>query len=92
MTKLLKIGLCFFFLSQNIEYNFNSRLVYEVTDLKNQKKNRIVTYFINEQDNSYNAFQNSISSKQNEVTFVDQNGIYWKGEIKTEDLNKPKIT
>lgn len=92
MTNLLKIGLCFFFLSQTYEYNFNRRLTYEVIDLKNQQNNRIVTYLINEQDNSYNAIQNNILSTQNEIIFVDQNGIYWKGQIKTEDLNKPRIT
>ncbi len=92
MTNLIKIGLCFFFLSQTYEYNFNRRLTYEVTDLKNQQNKRIITYLINEQDNSYNAFQNNILSNQNEITFVDQNGIYWKGQIKTEDLNKPKIS
>lgn len=92
MIKLLKIGLCFCFLSQNIEYHFNTQLVYEVTNLKNQNKNRIVTYWVNKEDNSYNAFQISISNKENEVTFLDYNGIYWKGEIKAEDLLKPKIT
>lgn len=92
MIKLINIGLFYLFLTQLTEYNFNHRLIYEVTDLKNHKKNHHVIYLINEQDNSYFASQKKLSSYQNEVTFLDQKGIYWKGQINNEELNKSKIS
>ncbi|WP_264521279.1 hypothetical protein [Flavobacterium sp. N1994] len=91
MTTLLKIGFCLFFLSQTYEYNFNRKLTYEITDLKNQKKNHLVSYFLNEQDNSYFSTNNTFDNNREDVTLLDQNGIYWKGQIKHEDLTKSEI-
>ena len=90
MTTLLKIGFCFFFLSQTYEYNFNRKLTYEVTNLKNQKKNHVVSYLLNEQDNSYFSTQNTFDNRE-DITLLDQNGIYWEGQIKREDLTKSEI-
>lgn len=92
MTKLLKIGFCLIFLSQTYEYNFNCRLTYEFIDLKNQKKNHDVNYLINNQDNSYYSSYHSISGNMEEVTFLDQNGVYWKGQLKNQILSNLEIT
>lgn len=48
MIKLINIGLFYLFFTQLTEYNFNHRLIYEVTNLKKQKKNHHVIYLINE--------------------------------------------
>lgn len=92
MVKLLKIGFCFFFFGKVYDYNFNHRLVYEFTDLKSPKKNRIITYLINEQENSYIASQSNISDDLAEIKFIDQNGVYWKGQLKKADLDKSSTT
>ena len=80
------------FLSQTYEYNFNCRLTYEVTNLKDQKKNHIVSYLINEQDNSYNSTNLTISDNKEEITFVDQNGVYWKGQLNNRNLKNSVVT
>lgn len=92
MTQLLNIGFCLIFLSQNYEYNFNCKLTYEVTNLKDQKKNHIASYLINKQDNSYNSTNLKISDNKQEVTFLDQNGIYWKGKLNNQILKNSVIT
>jgi hypothetical protein len=92
MTKLIKIGCCLIFLSQSNEYSFNCKLTYEVTDLKNQKKNHIISYLINEQDNSYNSTLLNSSSNTEEITFIDQNGSYWKGQLVNPNVKKSVIT
>lgn len=92
MMKLLKIGFCFFLLANVYNYNFNYRLDYEVTYLKNSKKNHIITYLINEQDNSYNASRYDISDELFGITFLDQNGVYWKSKVNKKTFTKYSFT
>lgn len=90
--KLLKIACCLLFLTQNNEYTFTRQLTYEVTDYKNPKKNRTVTYLLNDENNSYHITLNNISKKQDELILLHYDELYWKGQINKEDLKKPNIT
>lgn len=91
MKILLQIGFLLAFISQPSEYKFDRKLTYEVTSFK-KNKTRLITYFINDQDNSYNAFRYNALRTKSEITFVDQGGVYWKGKINNIDLNKSKVT
>lgn len=89
MISLLKFQLAFFLFIQINEYSFNRKIVYDSVYFENQQKNIVTTYLINDDNNNYNAYLWKVSDMENNLTFVDQNGIYYNGLADTGILSKP---